>query len=79
MEAGTSAASRIRLNLGGDDSSLFNTALGGGFDLLQNNSAVFDLTERDDTINDLRNNGTVDEVGTFGDLGASTPQLPDVP
>jgi hypothetical protein len=71
--------SRLRLNLGGDDPSEFNTPVSSGImELTENGTSVFGVFERDDTFNDLRNNGTVSDVGTFDNL-ATPPALPNFP
>lgn len=75
------AQSRIRLNLGGDDTEDFNTASGTGDFVLFENGGDFDVFERDDTFNNLRNNGTVDpqpNAAAFDDT-AVAPPLPVVP
>jgi hypothetical protein len=55
------ASARARLVLGGDDAALQNTADGGSgdFTLVESNGADFDVFDRDDTFNNLNNNGLV--------------------
>jgi hypothetical protein len=76
------AQGRIRLNLGDDDPALFNTAAGNGeFNLLEAGGADFDVFEKDDTFNNLRNNGTVVPIpnaAAFDDAPVAPP-LPVVP
>jgi hypothetical protein len=75
------AAARMRLNLGGDagEPDDFNSALGQGTFLVdQVGTSIFGIFERDDTLNDLRNNQPVDSSGTFQDLG-TPPDLPTIP
>lgn len=76
------AGSQIRLNLGGDATSPadFNSAVGQGtFLVSQAGTSIYGIFERDDTLNDLRNNQPVDtNGGTFQDL-VVPPDLPIVP
>jgi hypothetical protein len=75
------AQSRIRLNLGGDLPADFNTAAGSGDFVLTETLGDFDVFERDDTFNNLRNNGTVvplPNAAAFDDA-AVAPPLPPVP
>ncbi len=80
--ASNSAQARIRLNLGGDTSDDFNFANGtsGEFQLFEN-FGDFDVFQRDDTFNGLRNSGTVvpnPNAAAFDDLPVAPP-LPIVP
>jgi hypothetical protein len=82
VQSSGTAASQVRLNLGGDPAvpADFNTAAGQGtLFVSQSGTSIFGIFERDDTLNDLRNNNPVDtNGGTFGDL-ATPPLLPTVP
>ena len=80
--AATGAQARIRLNLGDDDPSLFNTAAGAQeFNLVEAAGADFDVFEKTDTFAGLRNNGTVvpDPNAAAFDDSAVAPPLPVVP
>jgi hypothetical protein len=78
--ASNGAQGRILLNLGGDVAADFNTPAGvGQFELFENGGSDFDLFERDDTFNNLRNNGTVDGNGGTYDDSLVPPPLPVVP
>ncbi len=80
MMASNGAQARIRLNLGGDVAADFNTPAGvGQFELFENGGSDFDLFRRDDTFNNLRNNGTVDGNGGTYDDSPVAPPLPPVP
>jgi hypothetical protein len=75
------AQSRIRLNLGGDAAADFNTAAGSGDFVLTETAGDFDVFERDDTFNNLRNNGNVvplPNAAAFDDSPVAPP-LPPVP
>lgn len=76
------AGSQIRLNLGGDaaDPADFNSAVGQGtLFVSQSGTSIFSIYQRDDTLNDLRNNDPVDtNGGTFQNL-VTPPTLPTVP
>jgi hypothetical protein len=75
------AQSRVRLNLGGDASADFNTAAGSGDFVLTETAGDFDVFERDDTFNNLRNNGNVvplPNAAAFDDSPVAPP-LPPVP
>jgi hypothetical protein len=75
------AASRMQLLLGGDvlGDADNNSAIGQGTFLVeQNGTSLFSIFERDDTLNDLRNNQPVNDSGTFQNL-ATPPLLPIVP
>lgn len=76
------AASQIRLNLGGEATAPqdFNSALGQGtLFVSQTGTSIFGIFQRDDTLNNLRNNQPVDDNGgTFQNL-LIAPALPDVP
>lgn len=76
------AQARIRMNLGGDVAADFNTAAGSGdYQVTVAGGATFDVFDRDDTFNDLRNNGDVvpnPNAGAFNNT-AVAPPLPVVP
>lgn len=76
------AGSQIRLNLGGDvtDPADFNSAVGQGtLFVSQAGTSIFSIYQRDDTLNDMRNNQPVDtNGGTFQNL-VIPPTLPTVP
>ena len=77
------AASQIRLNLGGDITSPadFNTAAGQGTMLVSQNGTslygIFDLNGT--TVTDLRNNSPVDTNGGVFQNLVVPPTLPTVP
>lgn len=75
------AQSRIRLNLGGEDSTEMNNAGGQGDFVLTETAGDFDVYEKDDTFNNLRNNGTVVPIpnaAAFDDL-LLPPVVPVIP
>jgi hypothetical protein len=76
------AAAFARLNLGGDGTDRNTAAAGTGeFRLHELLGSDFDVFERDDTFNDLRNTGTVvtdPNDAAFDDL-PTAPTLPTVP
>ncbi len=79
--ATSGAGGRILLNLGGTTASDFNTAAGVGNFELTNTGGTFNVFEKDNTFNNLRNNGTVvpnPNAAAFGD-SATAPPLPTVP
>jgi hypothetical protein len=82
VQSNGTATAQMRLNLGGEpaDPQDFNTAAGQGtLFVSQNGTSVFSIFERDDTLNDLRNNDPVDDNGgTFQNL-ATPPTLPTIP
>ena len=82
VQSSGTAASQVRLNLGGDPSAPtdFNNALGQGtFLVSQAGTSIFSIFERDATITaDTRNNQPVNDVGTFQNL-VVPPDLPVVP
>ncbi len=76
VQSSGTVASRIHLNLGGDASEPadFNNAVGQGtLFVSQAGTSVFSIYERDDTLNDLRNNSPVDDSGTFQSLPTEPP------
>ncbi len=74
------AQARIVLNLGGDTSTEFNTAAGqGDFELHQLGGSTFRIFERDDTLNNLRNNGTVNQNGGTYIDNLAAPPIPTPP
>jgi hypothetical protein len=83
----TGAQARVRLNLGDEDSALFNDAVGTGvYNLIEEAGADFDVFELTDTFANMRNNGTVApqspagvaNAGAFQDAPAAPP-IPTLP
>jgi hypothetical protein len=70
------ATANIQLNLSGNSANSGGGTGNGEFDLHVLGGATFDIFERDDTINNLRNNGTVvpdPNAAAFGDATSPPP------